>query len=95
MGRTCGQCEHFIGFGDWDLCCKAQARRLTYNSDFACGKFRQNTACINVSSKVGWFYCSICGEESAGKACEGMRCPSCGSEIEGAIFGGQLGWRGE
>lgn len=26
----CGQCEHFLGMGDWDLCCKRQERRLEW-----------------------------------------------------------------
>lgn len=21
MDKTCGQCKHFTGAGDWDLCC--------------------------------------------------------------------------
>lgn len=37
MMKTCGQCKHFIGMGDWNLCCdikhptpKEKERGLTF-----------------------------------------------------------------
>ena len=96
MGRKakrCGQCAHFLGMGDWDLCCKKQARRLTYEMNDACGEFEQNAKCINVSAMVGGFYCSICGVYGLDMLVRDMTCPKCGNEIEGALFGGSLGWR--
>lgn len=92
--KRCGQCAHFIGAGDWDLCCRKQARRLTYENDDACPEFEQNTRCINVSAVVGGFFCSVCGERGWDLIVHGMKCPKCGNEIEGALVDGSLGWRG-
>lgn len=42
-GNACGDCEHFIGFGDFDLCCAIQARRLAYADAPACNRFEPKT----------------------------------------------------
>lgn len=89
----CGQCEHFLGMGDWDLCCEKQERRLTYENQDACGRFEQAKSCRNVSAVVGGFFCSICGRNGWDSIVVDMKCPKCGNEIEGALFGGSLGWR--
>ena len=38
----CGTCKHYIGAGDWDLCCGINMRRLTYGYDDACEKYESN-----------------------------------------------------
>ena len=38
----CGTCQHFIGAGDWDLCCMISERRLCYKNDDACEKYEEN-----------------------------------------------------
>lgn len=38
--KTCGNCVHFMGFGDFDLCCKIQKRRLCYENEAACEAFK-------------------------------------------------------
>lgn len=91
-GKKCGQCDHFIGAGDWSLCC-TEMHWLTYDLCESCDKFVQAETCRNVSSKVGGFFCSICGENGRDSIVRDMRCPGCGNEVVGAIFRGQLGWR--
>ena len=38
-GNICGHCKHYIGFGDFDLCCAVKARRLVYADTSACNRF--------------------------------------------------------
>ena len=38
----CGTCQHYIGAGDWDLCCEKNVRRLTYGYDDACEQYEPN-----------------------------------------------------
>lgn len=40
-GKVCGQCSHYIGCGDWDLCCNQGQKRLCYEDTPAddCRKF--------------------------------------------------------
>lgn len=42
-GNVCGDCEHFMGFGDFDLCCAIQARRLASADTTACNSFEPKT----------------------------------------------------
>ena len=37
-GNVCGDCEHFMGFGDFDLCCSIHARRLAHADTPACNR---------------------------------------------------------
>lgn len=39
MIHICAECEHFLGCGDWDLCCRKQVRRLTYEYCESCEEF--------------------------------------------------------
>ncbi len=39
--KTCGNCAHFMGFGDFDLCCKIQKRRLCYENEASCEAFKE------------------------------------------------------
>lgn len=46
MGKTCKDCAHFIGFGDWDLCCAESHEGypfgfLCYEDTEACEKFKE------------------------------------------------------
>lgn len=34
----CKHCHHFIGYGDWDLCCRLK-HELCYDDTEACEKF--------------------------------------------------------
>jgi hypothetical protein len=92
--RTCAQCEHYIGCGDWDLCCKRGVRRLCNEDSDAddCEEFEQAKACRNVTSYVGMFRCSTCGffcrEDEVGDTC-----PRCGNEITGALWSEQRHYR--
>lgn len=79
----CGQCEHYIGMGDWDLCCDIQKMRLCSETTEACDGFEQNQRCVNVSTKVGGFFCSKCGEY--GWDLDYVECPRCGEEITGTL----------
>lgn len=84
--KTCVQCSHYIGGGDWDLCCHAGEHRLCYEDTPAddCPSFKQTTLCKNHSSYVG-----MCEDEV------GETCPNCGSTIAGAMWSGQKHWKGE
>ena len=42
-GNVCGYCQHFMGFGDFELCCAIQARRLAYADTPACNRFEPKT----------------------------------------------------
>lgn len=94
-GEICAQCKHYLGCGDWDMCCKKQEERLCYEDTpaYDCASFEQMEKCINASSDVGMFRCSICGAY-----CREERvfhsCPACDSPIEGAHWGGQKHWTG-
>ena len=94
-GKVCGQCSHYIGCGDWDLCCSQGRRRLCYEDTPAdgCRKFDQTTVCDNRASCVGMFRCSICNhfgrEEDVGDTC-----PGCGHAITGPMWSVQKHWDG-
>lgn len=93
MGRICAQCSHYVGGGDFGLCCTIEAG-LWYEDSPAekCKTFKQNTECKNVSSYVGMFRCSICGSQHH-ECLVGDNCPDCGSEITGGIWQKQKHWR--
>jgi len=81
MTKKCGQCTHFIGFGDWSLCCDLM-HDLTYENNDACPKFEQATVCRNRSRIVGGFFCSICGHTGWDFVLRpDNRCPKCGNEV--------------
>ena len=89
--KVCGQCSHYIGAGDWDICCNSVGgKRLCYEDTDAgdCPHFEQTRFCRNVTSYVGMFRCSICDlfvrEEAVGD-----ECPRCGRSIHGALWNGQ------
>ena len=47
MDKTCKDCIHFIGCGDWDLCCTESHEGypfgfLCYEDTPACEKFEEN-----------------------------------------------------
>lgn len=88
--RLCVQCSHYIGCGDWDLCCNQQEKRLCYEDTPAddCPKFHQTTLCKNHSSYVGMFRCTICGYFDR-EANVDKECPNCGNTIRGAMWRGQ------
>lgn len=95
MSRVCAQCRHYLGCGDWDLCCKKGVQRLCYEDTPAddCEKFEQNHECVNASSYVGMFRCSKCGhifreDETVDT------CPGCGEVITGGHWNGQKHWKG-
>lgn len=47
--RKCGECEKFVGMGDWDLCCKdSEGYRLCYEETEACEKFVEVTDGTNL-----------------------------------------------
>lgn len=39
--KTCGQCNHFIGGGDWNLCCDLKYD-LCYEDTEACDAFEED-----------------------------------------------------
>lgn len=48
--KTCGQCKHYIGCGDWNLCCeirhptvKEMEQGLTFNFGHLC--YEDTVAC--------------------------------------------------
>ena len=46
MDKTCSQCRHFIGFGDWNLCCDLPHPEypcgfLCYEDTKACEMFEE------------------------------------------------------
>lgn len=46
MLRTCKECTHFLGFGDWSLCCTEKAD-LCYENTVSCEKFVQKGSLTN------------------------------------------------
>lgn len=80
-GKVCAQCSHYIGFGDWRLCCDLKSG-LTYEYTEACEMFEQNGRCLNRSSVVGGFRCSRCGAFAEEGPTPFERCPSCGEAVE-------------
>ena len=47
MSKICGECENYIGLGDWNLCCKEEHDskefpfgHLCYEDTPACDKFK-------------------------------------------------------
>ena len=38
--KHCYQCKHFLGGGDWNLCCDLKYE-LCYKSDIACDQFEE------------------------------------------------------
>lgn len=50
MDKTCKDCSHFIGCGDWDLCCTETHEGypfgfLCYEDTPACKKFEEKNEC--------------------------------------------------
>ena len=91
MSKVCAQCSHYIGAGDWDLCCNQKdGPRLCYEDTSAdeCPMFHQTTICKNRTSYVGMFRCSICNHFCR-EASVGDTCPGCGRRITGAMWAGQ------
>lgn len=39
--KTCKDCVHFLGFGDWNLCCKIKPD-LCYKDTPACDDFEES-----------------------------------------------------
>ena len=91
----CAQCKQYLGCGDWDLCCRKQEKRLCYEDTPAddCRSFEQMTECINNSSHVGMFRCSICGAYAREERIFD-KCPRCEHEITGGRWAGQKHWKG-
>lgn len=55
MDKTCKDCVHFIGCGDWDLCCTERHDGypfgfLCYEDTPACEKFEEKVGDVNVSN---------------------------------------------
>ena len=62
---VCGECKHYLGMGDWDLCCeishptlkeKEEGRRfsfghLCYDNTPACDCFLSKTADVKENTK--------------------------------------------
>lgn len=94
LNRVCAMCTKYIGCGDWSLCCR-EKHGLCYEDTNAneCHSFEQSAICINRSSYIGMFRCSICGY-SAHERAIGDICPRCGNKIEGASWQGQKHWTG-
>ena len=85
MGKKCGQCSHYIGFGDWGLSCE-EMYGLTYEERDAgdCEWFEQTDVCRNASRIVGGFFCSICGHTGWDLVItQDGKCPRCGNEVTG------------
>lgn len=70
---TCGSCENYTGFGDWNLCCKEShdpkkfpLGHLCYESTPACKKFKS----ISKLTEEEFYkkHCQMCGTQR----CEGM-----------------------
>lgn len=40
--NKCGNCKHFTGAGDFDLCCMKSMRRLCYKDNDACDAWEEN-----------------------------------------------------
>ena len=41
---SCGECKHYMGYGDWDLCCRLQKRRLCYENTESCEALEEREA---------------------------------------------------
>ena len=56
MDKTCGQCKHFTGAGDWNLCCdiphptkKEQEQGMTFSWGHLCYEYTE--ACDKFEGK--------------------------------------------
>ena len=79
--KKCGQCAHFIGAGDWGLAC-TKMYGLVYEQSDICELFEQSEEAENVSARVGWFFCSLCGANGwASKMKPDGVCPECGTKL--------------
>ncbi len=79
MLMICAQCKDYLGAGDWDLCCRKQHRRLTYEYSEACELIEPNTVVFNASMRVGCFRCSVCGKMIHRSRVD--TCPNCGGKV--------------
>ena len=57
MSKTCKMCDHFIGAGDWNLCCTQRHEGypfgfLCYEDTPACAKFQDKAAATNKTEGV-------------------------------------------
>ena len=56
MSKTCKDCDHFMGLGDWDLCCTERHEGypfgfLCYEDTEACKKFKEKVEGDNDSDR--------------------------------------------
>ena len=88
---VCAQCENYTGMNDWDIACKSKhGPRLCYEDTDAssCTEFIQTTKCINRTSYIGMFRCSICNFFCKEDTVQNI-CPNCKNQIIGATWGTQ------
>lgn len=74
MNKTCKDCDNFIGYGDWNLCCKEHHEGypfgfLCYEDTPACEKYKPIVQ-LNEEDFIDT-YCSYCGSQR----CEGIGTP--------------------
>lgn len=55
MSKTCKDCTHFIGMGDWNLCCTERHEGypfgfLCYEDTSACEKFNPKIKTLNLDA---------------------------------------------
>lgn len=89
--KTCGQCNHFTGAGDWNLCCdishptlKEKERGLDFYFGHLC--YEDTEACDAFEETARWkgagmgeYYCSRCSETVDGN--RRLRCPNCNARM--------------
>lgn len=91
--KTCKECMHFIGMGDWNLCCdiehptpkeKEQGQlflfgHLCYEDTEACDMFEEEIMARWKGAGMGDYYCSYCQERVSGN--RRLRCPNCNARM--------------
>ncbi len=91
--KTCGQCTHYTGGGDWNLCCdikhptskeKEQGLdfywgHLCYEDTEACDAFEEEIMARWKGASMGEYYCSHCSETVSGN--RRLRCPNCNARM--------------
>lgn len=77
MNKTCGSCTHYLGGGDWNLCCD-QMYELCYKDTPACDKYNPLYDATLVCPECG--YPASFHETDIGY-CLNWRCDNCGAEV--------------
>lgn len=77
--NKCGNCQHFIGMGDWDLCC--ELKHEGYPMGFLC--YEDTDACEKFTPiELRTCYCPLCDKHFRIRSNKSSgHCPDCGHHV--------------